>query len=57
MLSAYFLEKNQKKMGFFKKSPKNLLTHFLKFYKIRTVQLRDTTIRAKSTLLVALIEL
>ena len=41
MLSAYFLEKNQKKMGFFEKSPKNLLTHFLKFYKIRTVQLRD----------------
>lgn len=46
MLSAYFLEKNQKKMGFFEKSPKNLLTHFLKFYKIRTVQLRDTTTRA-----------
>ena len=41
--------------GFFEKSPKNLLTLFLKFYKIRTVQLRDTTNKAISTRLLVLV--
>jgi len=38
-------------LDFFKKSPKNLLTVLVQFYKIETVQLRETNLQIRNSLL------